>query len=140
MQKGFYFSWLFSAILMYAAFYCWHGIVLNDFYRVSFSKSLLMVFAAFSYLAISLLVYYVYHRNFLVNYFPGAFLRAMITGLLVGGFLYMVTTVLGISFNNQMNTLTLLIDLLWQVFEQTLGSVLIALSEKFLFHFDSENK
>ena len=137
--RGFYISWILSALVMYGAFYFWHGIVLTDFYRISFSKNLLYLFSACSYLIISLLIFYVYHLKFMQKFFPNLWIRALMNGVVVGSGLFMMTTVLGISFNNQLSTLTVLLDWVWQIMEQSIGTFCIAILEFFILHPESEN-
>jgi hypothetical protein len=56
----FYVSWIVAAVLMYVAFYFWHGVFLNDLNRISFSKALFLSLAALGYLVISFILYITY--------------------------------------------------------------------------------
>ena len=139
MGRGFFICWIMSALLMYFAFYIWHGILLTDFYRISYPKTLLMLFSSFTYLVISLVNYFVFHRKWLNKRIPALFWRGIATGIIVGGSLFMITSVIGISFSTEKNLFSLLVDFSWQIFEQSIGGITIALVEYILIHSEAEN-
>lgn len=135
MQYSFRFfvSWILSAVFMYAAFYFWHGIFLNDFSNITFSKTLFMLLAALVYLVISFIVYRVYEMRLLNQYVPSTLLRGILSGLLVGFTLFSVITVLGISFTKHMTMTYMLADCLWQMAEQVIGGIIISIGKAVLY-------
>jgi hypothetical protein len=57
-----------AAVLMYVAFYFWHGVFLNDLNRITFSKGLFLGLAALVYLVISFTLYRTYESKLLEKY------------------------------------------------------------------------
>lgn len=135
MQYSFRFfvSWIVSAILMYAAFYFWHGIFLNDLDSISFPKALFLLLTALVYLVISYVLYRVYEMRLLNRFISSTFLRGIISGILLGFILFSITTVLGISFTKQANMTYMMADCLWQMTEQVLGGIIIAIGKGVLY-------
>ncbi|MFL5754332.1 MAG: hypothetical protein ACJ76F_13055 [Bacteroidia bacterium] len=129
----FFISWILGAVLMYSAFYFWHGIVLTDLSRITYSHSLFLVFAAITYLAISFVVYKVFNLKMWNKVSRNLFLKALLTGVSVGFLLFVVTTVLGISFSMRHSLTYMLTDCIWQVVEQSLGAVIMALAHLFIY-------
>lgn len=129
----FYISWIVSAILMYAAFYVWHGIFLTDLNRIEFSKALFLILAALVYLVISLVLYRTYESKLLTKYFPQPIVRGIVSGVLLGFILFSIITVLGISFTKNINITYILVDCAWQVTEQVLGGIVIGLGKIIIF-------
>ena len=56
----FFISWICSALVMFALFYTWHGIFLNDFKRINFPLGWFVMFAAVTYLLLSAAIYMLY--------------------------------------------------------------------------------
>ena len=129
----FYISWLASALLMYIAFYMWHGVFLTDLSQIKFSKSLFLILVAFVYLVISYALYRVYELKILDKYFSSALLRGLTAGFMVGFVLFAIVAVLGISFTKHINTTYLIADCLWQLVEQIIGGVAIGFGKLFIF-------
>lgn len=135
MQYSFRFfvSWIISAVLMYAAFYFWHGVFLNDLNNISFSKTLFLLLAALVYLVISYVLYRVYEMRLLNQIISSTLLRGIAAGVAVGFTLFATVTVLGISFTKHMTMTYMLADCLWQMTEQVLGGIIIAIGKAVLF-------
>ncbi len=135
MQYSFRFfvSWIISAVLMYAAFYFWHGIFLNDLDNISFSKTLFLLLAALIYLVISFVLYRVYEMRLLNHIISSTLLRGVASGIIVGFMLFAVITVLGISFTKHMTMTYMMVDCLWQMAEQVLGGIIIAIGKAVLY-------
>jgi hypothetical protein len=129
----FFIAWILGAILMYSAFYFWHGIVLTDLSRITYSHSLFLVFAAITYLAISFVVYKVFNLKMWNRISRNLFLKAVFTGVSVGFLLFVITSVLGISFSMRHSLTYMLTDCIWQVVEQSLGAMIMALAHLFIF-------
>ncbi len=129
----FYISWIVSAIIMYAAFYVWHGLFLTDLNRIEFSKTLFFILAALVYLAVSFVLYRTYESKLLAKYFPQPIFRGIISGVMLGFLLFAVITVLGISFTKNVNMTYILVDCVWQITEQILGGIIIGLGKVMIF-------
>ena len=99
----FYLSWILAAVLMYIAFYFWHGIFLNDLNRISFSKVLFLGLAALVYLVISFILYKTYESKILEKHIYHPVFRGVVSGFIVGFVLFALVTVLGISFTKNVN-------------------------------------
>lgn len=134
----FYISWIVSAIIMYGAFYLWHGVFLNDLTRISFSKTLFLVLAALVYLIISIVLYKLFESEFLSNKIQNPVSKGLISGLILGFVLFAVVTVLGISFTKSISIEYIALDFVWQIFEQALGGVIVGLGKVFIFNPISE--
>lgn len=129
----FYLSWILAAVLMYVAFYFWHGVFLNDLNRISFSKALFLSLAALVYLVISFLLYRTYESKLLSKYISHAILRGVVSGVMIGFILFALVTVLGISFTKNVNFTYIIADCAWQIAEQVIGGVVIGLGKLIIF-------
>ena len=129
----FYLSWILAAVLMYVAFYFWHGIFLNDLNRISFSKALFLGLAALVYLVISFVVYRTYESKLLAKYISQPMLRGVVSGFMVGFVLFALVAVLGVSFTNNVNATYLIADCTWQIGEQIIGGLIIGLGKVVIF-------
>lgn len=129
----FYLSWIISAVLMYVAFYFWHGVFLNDLNRISFSKGLFLGLAALVYLVISFLLYRTYESKLLAKYISQPILRGVVSGVFLGFILFALVTVLGISFTKDVNLTYILADCVWQIAEQIIGGLVIGLCKVIIF-------
>ncbi|HRG02343.1 MAG TPA: hypothetical protein PKZ75_14590 [Bacteroidia bacterium] len=129
----FYVSWIIAAVLMYVAFYFWHGVFLNDLNRISFSKALFLGLAALIYLVISFVLYRTYESKLLEKYISQPLLRGVVSGVFIGFILFALVTVLGISFTKNINLTYILADCAWQIVEQIIGGVIIGFGKIFIF-------
>jgi hypothetical protein len=128
----FYLSWIVAAVLMYLAFYFWHGIFLNDLNRLSFPKALFLALAALVYLVVSFVVYRTYESKILKTHIFSPIFRGIVSGFLVGFILFSVVTVLGISFSKNINVTYIIADCAWQIAEQVVGGIVIGLGKMFI--------
>ncbi|MES2131269.1 MAG: hypothetical protein V4506_02910 [Bacteroidota bacterium] len=135
MQYSFRFfvSWIVAAVLMYGAFYFWHGIFLNDLNRITFSKVLFLFLAALVYLIISYVLYRTFETKILVNLITAPLLRGAVSGILLGLVLFSIITVLGISFTKHISMKYLVADCAWQVAEQLVGGIIIGIGKSVLY-------
>lgn len=135
MQYSFRFfvSWIVAAVLMYAAFYFWHGIFLNDLKRITFSKFLFLFLAALVYLIISYVLYRTFETRILSNLITPPLLRGAVSGILIGLVLFSIITVLGISFTKHLSMKYLVADCAWQIAEQMAGGIIIGIGKSVLF-------
>lgn len=132
-NRRFFIGWIGAALIMYALFYVWHGILLNDLNKISFNKGLFLGFASLTYLFISFLIFKIFHFEFLKRIFEATFQRALVAGIISGVALYAATLVLGISFSYHLSIKNILVDATWQVIEQCAGAFFIALAHKLIF-------
>jgi H+/Cl- antiporter ClcA len=129
----FYVSWIVAAVIMYIAFYFWHGIFLNDLNRISFSKALFLGLAALVYLVISFILYRTYESKFFDKYISHPMLRGVIAGFTIGFILFALVTVLGVSFSKDINITYILADCAWQIAEQVIGGIIIGLGKILIY-------
>ena len=133
MNIRFVISWLFSAVVMYTAFYCWHGIFSNDFYKIQYPKSLFLTLAALVYIVISYILAVSFEYKPITKKIKNLSLRAITLGGILGFILFSISTVLGIGFSAAYSTQIFLVDALWQLFEQITGGFVIALVHVLIF-------
>lgn len=134
LNKRFLFSWLFSSIVMYLLSYAWHGMFLNDYEKLNYPKEIFLVFAIFVYLIIGLLVARATDASFLLKKFKRKpLVRGVIAGASCGLALFIMSIVVGISFSSTAQLQNILFDLCWQVIEQTLGGVVVAIVHYSIF-------
>lgn len=124
--KRFFISWLISSLIMFGLSYVWHGVVLNDFVRLSYPKEIFLTGSIITYLILGFLV----TRIFLMPY-PQAIatkplLRGIISGLLLGIATYIVTLVTGVSFSSSLTVENIFFDLSWQAVEEMIGGLTVA--------------
>ena len=129
----FYISWIISAILMYGAFYFWHGVFLNDLSFITFPIWIFLILAALVYLVISYVLYRLFESKLFKRLFYPPILRGLMSGFTVGFILFAFVTVLGISFTKNFNVTYILVDCAWQIIEQIIGGFIIALGKIMLF-------
>ncbi len=129
----FYISWIIAAIVMYSAFYMWHGIFLNDLNRVTVSKPLFLFLAALVYLVISFVLYRTFESKTLSSKIHSPLLKGLISGICIGFMMFAVVFVLGVSFTKTMSLTYLIADFSWQIIEQILGGILIGFGKMFIF-------
>ncbi len=118
---------------MYAAFYFWHGVFLNDLKSITFPKIIFLGLAALVYLAISYVLYRTYESKIFTKLFFYPMFRGIASGFFIGFLLFAFVTVLGISFTKNLNLTYILADCAWQIVEQTIGGVIIALGKIMIF-------
>jgi hypothetical protein len=133
MNYRFFVSWIVGAIVMYLAFYAWHGIFLDELSRISYSRGLFFLFAAFSYLVISFLLFKIFEMKLLKKYVSNLFLRGIVAGIILAGVVFVVTRVTGVGIGTSVTLKHLLLDISWQTVEQSLGGMIMALGQLFIF-------
>lgn len=125
LNLRFFLSWIFTSVIMFSLFYIWHGFFLNDFKRIQFPYVWFVSFAAFTYLILSFGLVLLFESQFFRKV-DNFFFRGIFSGAVVGFSLFMIMTVLHISFTSQFTASYLLIDCAWQVAEQVIGGLVIA--------------
>lgn len=124
LQKRFFISWILSALTMFTLFYIWHGVFLNDFKRIQFPLTLFVTFAAFTYLIFSAGIYFLYEAR-VMKWFDNPWVRGLVCGLIAGFSFFMIATIVNISITKNLTKEHLLVDCVWQMAEQTIGTLTI---------------
>ncbi len=116
--------------------YCWHGLVLNDINSLSYDITI------FAGLFITLYSFISLFLSFVISvYLPekGRLFKHFTIGLFFGFLIYLIAFVLGVSFNDGgLNHVVL--DFVWQMFEQSLGAVAISLYYLLCYRIDKVKK
>ncbi len=122
-EKRFFAAWIFSALVMYALSYVWHGVFLNDFQKISYPKDVLLTSFALIYsvlgLVLTLMVKFLYFNS-------SVFMRGLLGGVALGFFVYLIAFSLGISLYSTPQWEYIAFDLSWQMLEQAAGGIVAA--------------
>jgi H+/Cl- antiporter ClcA len=129
----FFISWIVAAVLMYLAFYAWHGVYLNELKTLPYSRTIFFIFAAVTYILISFLLLKIYEIKLLKKLVSNIFLRGLIAGGIMGVVVFMMSRVTGVGFGNSVTLKHLLFDGTWQVIEQCIGGLVMALGQMFIY-------
>ncbi|MFL5762879.1 MAG: hypothetical protein ACJ77K_02985 [Bacteroidia bacterium] len=134
LSKRFLVSWLSSSVVMFILFYVWHGVCLTDFNRLNYPKEIFLVFAVFVYLVIGFVSAKAIEVKLLDQYFKRKpFAKGAISGAALGFGIFIFSTVVGVSFSTGNKLDNLVLDVAWQVVEQTLGGLVVGLAHFFVF-------
>lgn len=141
LRRRFFISWLLSTIVMFGVSYLWHGTVLNDFERLNYPEPIFFSCAAVAYLIIGLALNkahekfkkYVYDKSTLESFKSKPILKGMITGAMCGFSVYIIALVVGISFNYNLSLQNILLDLSWQITEQTIGGLVVGVMYRIFY-------
>jgi len=125
--KQFYASWICSTAAMFGLSYFWHGVVLNDYSLLNYPLGIFLSCTAFVYLIIGFVISYAYRFLTLRKKIRDRFLKGIIAGSSVGVLLFIITLVLGISYSKHLTLHNVLIDLAWQIIEQTAGGITVSI-------------
>ncbi len=119
---------------MFLLSYVWHGIFLTDFSRLSYPKELFLIFAVFVYLIIGFVVAKAIDVKFLQDHFKRKpVIKGLVAGAALGSVFFLVSTVVGVSFSTGSKLENLLLDVCWQVIEQSAGGAVVGLAHFFVF-------
>ena len=124
--KVFSISWILSSLMMFGLSYVWHGVVLNDFERLSYPKEIFLTGSVVTYLILGLLVTRIFLMQFPQQLAAKPMLRGILSGALLGLATYIVTLVVGVSFSTTLTTEYILFDMCWQAIEQMVGGITVA--------------
>jgi H+/Cl- antiporter ClcA len=134
VSKRFFISCVASSLIMFFLSYVWHGIVLTDFSRLSYSRHLFLFFAAIVYIIIGFVVSKSIEFKILEKHFKRKpVIRGAISGAICGIAFFLIATVVGISFSTGSKIENLLLDLTWQTIEQGVGGVVVGLTHFFVY-------
>lgn len=131
--RRFWIAWLASSVGMYGLSYVWHGIFLNDYKIMNFPQGIFLAAAGVVYLFIGLLLTRFFISKWLDRISRQPLIRGMATGFGLGVIVYLVVLVAGVSFSRDESMQDLLLDLVWQPVEQTVGGGLVGLVFMFVF-------
>lgn len=106
---------------MYALSYLWHGILLNDLNRLTYPIDTFLLLSALAYFGIGMLL--AVGIQF-VDYGKKNYMKGMLLGIPLGTFIYLIAFVFGISFYGTPQLKYIILDLGWQLCEQTIGGLL----------------
>jgi len=131
--KRFIIGWIISAMAMFGLSYVWHGFVLNDYAQITYPLGLYLTASAVAYLFIGFLV----NRAFLIPYFDKLtrhpLLRGPAIGFACGLLVYIIATVVHVTFNKDMDLRYFVLDITWQGIEQAFGGFLIGLVYMYVY-------
>jgi H+/Cl- antiporter ClcA len=134
LTKRFFISWIVSSLVMFLLSYLWHGVFLTDFSRLSYPKEIFLVIAALVYLIIGFVVSKAIDAKVLEKHFKRKpFIRGVISGAVLGFVLFLISTVVGVSFSTGPKLENLLLDVCWQVVEQAVGGLSVGVVHFFVF-------
>jgi H+/Cl- antiporter ClcA len=134
ISKRFFISCIASSLVMFLLSYVWHGVILTDFSRLSYSKHLFLFFAAIVYLIIGFVVtksidFKILEKNFKRK----PVIRGAISGAICGVAFFLIATVVGVSFSTGSKLENMLLDVTWQTIEQMIGGVVVGLTHIFVY-------
>lgn len=133
--KRFYLGWIFSSILMFACSYLWHGIVLNDYSLINYPLGIYLVSAAVVYLVIGFLLNRIFVAEFLDRFSQKAVPRGLLSGVTLGVIVYMIALVVGVTFTKGLDPKYMLLDVIWQAIEQSVGGLVVGLVYLLVFEY-----
>lgn len=106
---------------MYGLSYTWHGIVLNDYMKISYPKDIFLTLAAAVYFSIA---FGITVLTYALKRIKDSFKYGIAIGVAVGIFIYSVAFLFGLSFNAVVDPKLIVVDLGWQAFEQGFGGLI----------------
>lgn len=120
---------LLSAAVMYLFSWLWHGLALRDLEELTIPHTLYFSLAGLVYLALGFILTFAVHTSIQhewISLKQGFPLAASLIGTVAGFFVYLVIFVLGMSFAKS-GMVHVVVDVLWQMFEQGLGGLAVSL-------------
>jgi H+/Cl- antiporter ClcA len=119
---------------MYLLSYSWHGIYLNDYDKLNYPKELFLIFAILVYLIIGFVVAKATDFSLLTKYLKKKpIVRGVIAGAACGVVLFIMATVIGVSFSKGLEVKNLLFDVSWQMMEQMIGGMVVGIVHLVVF-------
>ena len=136
-RKRFFLSWIFASVGMFMLSYFWHGFILSDFSSLTYPIRLFTLVAVLIYLVVGYTVTRCFNIPYLATtYKKRPLKRGFWGGALVGLALFIITTIIGFSFNNGHSFKHLLYDAVWQIIEQGFGGIIVAFGHIFIYESD----
>ena len=138
-NRRFYLGWILSAVLMYLAFYSFHGLLTNDFLKLGQAKTFFFSTAAMVYLVIAFGMSLVYKSDTAKKLILAPYKRGWAIGTLSALLMYGVAITVGISFSMDRSALNILVDVVWQIVEQNIGALIIASAHTWFYYYEEEH-
>lgn len=135
----FYIGWILSSILMYLAFYSFHGLLTNDFLKLEHTKTFFFITAAVVYLIVSLGMCLVYNSDTAKKIISAPYKRGLAIGTLSALLMYGIAITVGISFSVSRSAINVLVDIIWQLIEQNIGAFIIVVAHTLFYHAEEEH-
>jgi hypothetical protein len=126
VSKRFVYSSILSSLFMFGISYAWHGIFLNDLTNLNFPVGIYLISSSFVYLITGCLLSKIFSTQIIASHFRNFFVRGICCGAALGLVVYMFALVLGITFTKVLSLDSILVDVPWQMFEQSLGGLVVA--------------
>lgn len=117
---------------MFSLSYLWHGVFLNDFDRLSYPQTIFLIVTSFVYLVIGFVINKVHEIKLSDKFHRKPLLKGIVIGGVCGLVIYLISIVVGVSFTGNLTIEHLLFDLNWQIIEQAMGGLSIALVHRHL--------
>jgi hypothetical protein len=127
MFPGRFIPSLLASVTMYGLFYFWHGSVLNDFIRLDVNLNLFYTLSAITYFIFGWAISFLHGLTFFKYHLPG-WARILLTGFIVGLSGYAISVVLPVSVSRTFHLMHVLLDVSWQIAEETAGSFVYFIS------------
>ena len=124
--KRFFLAWILSSLVMFSISYLWHGIFLNDLQRLSYPKGIFLTGCIITYLILGFLVTKIFLMKFPKSIAKKPLVRGLISGAILGICTYIVSLVVGVSFNYSLSMRNIIFDMSWQTIEQTFGGIAVS--------------
>lgn len=117
----FFVSWITCFATMYGLSYLWHGVVLNDFLKISYPKDVFLLVSALVYFGVA---FAITALTYVLKRIKDSFRFGALIGAAIGIFIYAIAFLLGVSFNATVDFKMVAFDLGWQIMEQGAGGVI----------------
>jgi hypothetical protein len=124
MSRKLIISWIIASLLMFFLSYLWHGILLNDFRKISYPIEFFIPFLFLLYLILGFGLSFI---NSIIYDKKKPLLRGALVGIAAGFTVFLIVFVLGTSLSGApINTMHVSVDFIWQIIEQGLGGLITA--------------
>ncbi|MBL7962443.1 MAG: hypothetical protein JNM31_01240 [Flavobacteriales bacterium] len=129
MRRRILVPWLLASVVMFGLSFLWHGVFLRDLVMVRLPMGLYFTLAALVYLLVGMGITLAVHQAIvhewinLKHAFP---FMSMLVGAIVGFIVFLIVFTLGFSFTKD-GMVHMLVDVLWQMFEQAMGGLMVSL-------------
>lgn len=127
LRKRYILPWIYSTLIMYGLSYFWHGVVLNDLAEISYPMPLFYFLSAIVYLFIGLVMTVAVTK---MEVAQKKWLNGVVIGSVLGFFIYLIAFVLGVSFSTGAAMEHVVLDITWQMLEQSIGGMIVG----YLYH------
>lgn len=118
---------------MFACSYVWHGLVLNDYALITYPMGIYLISAGVVYLVIGFLLNRIFVAEFIDRFSEKVIARGLLSGVTLGVLVYMIALVVGVTFTKGLDPKYMLLDVLWQAIEQSVGGLIVGLVYHFVF-------